>query len=120
MENVTMHNIQAAVLLLLGIAAILVSLDKGIAAWNHLRKKDEAALKEKALNDRLIGIESRLSDAETRLERGDRKFDGYSKDMTMVLSVLQAVLIHMYSGNDHEKLRGTIDDLNDYMSRRAY
>lgn len=115
----TLDNIQAFVLVLLGLAAIIVSIDKGIEAWNHLRGTKEKAAKERAVHERIAAVEGRITACEERLKRGDEKFRSTSADMTMVLEILSAVLLHMYSGNDHDELKKTIDKLNTYMSKRG-
>ena len=119
MGDLTIDNIRAFALVLLGIAAIVVSIDKGIEAWNHLRGTKEKAAKEKAVHERIAAVEGRVTACEERLKRGDEKFRSTSADMTMVLEILNALLLHMYSGNDHDALRNTIDKLNSYMSKRG-
>ena len=119
MSDMTLDNIQAFVLVLLGLAAIIVSIDKGIEAWNHLRGTKEKAAKERAVHERITAVEGRITACEERLKRGDDKFRSTSADMTMVLEILSAVLLHMYSGNDHDELKKTIDKLNTYMSKRG-
>ena len=119
MDDLTIDNIRAFALVLLGIAAIVVSIDKGIEAWNHLRGTKEKAAKEKAVHERIAAVEGRVTACEERLKRVDEKFRSTSADMTMVLEILNALLLHMYSGNDHDALRNTIDKLNSYMSKRG-
>ncbi len=119
MADLTAGNLTVFMLVLLGIAAVIVSIDKGIEAWNHLAGKKEKAEKEKQITERLGGLEDRVRECETRLHRGDEKFRSSSEDMTMVLEILNAVLLHMYSGNDHDKLRDTIGKLNSYMTKRG-
>ena len=119
MGDLTLANIQTFVLVLLGIAALIVSVDKGIEAWNHLIGKKDKAAKEQALAERFAKLEERVKSCETRLRWGDEKFRSTSEDMTMVLEILNAVLLHMYSGNDHDKLRDTISKLNSYMTKRG-
>ena len=119
MGDFTPDNIRGFVLVLLGIAAVIVSIDKGIEAWNHLRGTKEKAAKEQKTNERITAIEGRVTACEERLKRGDEKFRSTSADMTMVLEILSAVLLHMYSGNDHDELKKTIDKLNTYMSKRG-
>ena len=118
MDNISVENIRIFVLVLLGIASIIVAIDKGIDAFNHLRRKKERTEREKAVTERMDELDERIEACEERLKRGDEKFVTSSNDMTMVLEILNAVLLHMYSGNDHEKLRDTIEKLGTYMSKR--
>ena len=119
MADLTLSNIQTFVLVLLGVAAVIVSIDKGIEAWNNLIGKKEKAAKEQAISNRIGALEERMKACEDRLKKGDDKFKSTSADMTMVLEILNTVLLHMYSGNDHDALRNTIDKLNSYMTKRG-
>lgn len=118
MTDVTAGNLNAAIAFLLGIAAILVSLDKGIDViqkWRGVKQKQEAA---QATETRFVSIETRLSACETRLEKGDAKFDDVAEDGRHTLMVLNAMLMHFISGNDHEKLKSVKTELDTYMATR--
>lgn len=119
MADISVENLRVFVLVLLGLASIVVAIDKGIDAFNHLRKKKERVEREKVILDRIGGLEERMDNCEERLRRGDEKFRATSSDLTMMLEILNAVLMHMYSGNDHEELRKTIEKLSSYMSKRG-
>lgn len=118
LTDVTAGNLYAAIAFLLGIAAILVSLDKGIEVvqkWRGVKQKQEQA---QATEIRFAGIETRLSACESRLEKGDVKFDEVAEDGRHTLLVLNALLMHFISGNNHEKLKSVKTELDTYMATR--
>ena len=118
MTDITAGNLYAAIAFLLGIAAILVSFDKGmevIQKWRGVKRKKE---QEQAIEDRFSGIETRISACETRLEKGDAKFDDVAEDGRHTLLVLNAMLMHFISGNDHDKLKSVKTELDTYMATR--
>ena len=87
---------------------------KGVEAYRGLtgaeaRKKDKA---------RLEVMEHRIAACEERLRRGDARFDDAHSDMTQMLTVLNAMLMHFISGNDHDKLRGVKEQLDRYLAGR--
>lgn len=118
MEQLTMENLRAACYFLLGLAAVLVSIDKGIDAWKHLRGTDEKAKKERTANDHMSNLDTRITACEKRLKEGDEKFDAYSKDTGMMLNVLNVMLMHMITGNSAEKLKEIKSSLDAYMAQR--
>lgn len=70
MENITLSNLQAAILVLLGIMAILVSIDKGIEAYRHLfKKKGEETVRN--INNKIDDLSLRVTSCEQRLNKGE-------------------------------------------------
>jgi uncharacterized membrane protein affecting hemolysin expression len=97
----------AAAVILAGIG-VLVAVVKGIEAWKKI-----------SLRDRVRELERRMDDAEKRLRKGDRIFRTQSDDMGQILATMQGLLLHFLTGNDHERLRETSDELTAYMASRA-
>lgn len=89
-------------------AGVLVALVKG---WE--------AFKKISVRDRVKSLERRMDSVEARLSLGDKRFELQSDDMGQLLSTQLAVMIHLKSGNDHDKLDTQITDLTEYMTRRA-
>lgn len=89
-------------------AGVLVALVKG---WE--------AFKKISVRDRVKSLEGRMNSVEARLSIGDKRFELQSDDMGQLLSTQLAVMIHLKSGNDHDKLDTQITDLTEYMARRA-
>lgn len=118
MDNVTFGYMRIAMLFVIGVAGILVSIRNGLAAWHDLSGKKQKTEAEAAQNRQIEDLQRRMIACEERLQRGDGKFNDISADMTMILKTLSTILMHLYSGNDHENIRGAIDELNTYMSNR--
>lgn len=96
------------VALIVAAAGVLVALVKG---WE--------AFKKISVRDRVKSLERRMDSVEARLSLGDKRFELQSDDMGQLLSTQLAVMIHLKSGNDHDKLDTQITDLTEYMTRRA-
>lgn len=96
------------VALIVAAAGVLVALVKG---WE--------AFKKISVRDRVKSLEGRMDIVEARLSLGDKRFELQSDDMGQLLSTQLAVMIHLKSGNDHDKLDTQITDLTEYMTRRA-
>ena len=114
MEHLNGASLTAAALALTALCGALAAVWKGVEAYRELtgaeaRKKDKA---------RLEVMEHRIAACEERLRRGDARFDDAHSDMTQMLTVLNAMLMHFISGNDHDKLRGVKEQLDRYLAGR--
>ena len=87
---------------------ILVAIVKGIEAWKKI-----------SLRDRVKKLEERVDHIDVRLQAGNRRFKAQSEDMGQILQTLSALQIHFITGNDHEKLRESNEELTAYMTMRA-
>ena len=117
LENVTGSGLHAAVLFLLGVAAVLVSFQKGVEAFRMLfRKKQED--RERRQDERITALEGSVAALGARMEKGDKEFDKLRADIGELLSVQSAMLTHFISGNSADKLRETKRDLDEYLSGR--
>ena len=65
------------------------------------------------------GLEMRMDACEKRLRRGDKIFKQQSDDLGQVLVTMQGLLLHFITGNDHERLKETNEELTAYMAERA-
>jgi uncharacterized membrane protein affecting hemolysin expression len=88
--------------------AVLVAIVKGVEAWKKI-----------SLRDRVRNLETRMDAAEKRLKKGDRIFRTQSDDLGQVLATMQGLILHFITGNDHERLKETSDELTAYMASRA-
>ena len=95
----------AGVLFVLGILKALVS---GIEAWKKI-----------SLRDRVKKLEEDVKEINKRLEAGNRRFKAQGEDMGQILQTLNALQVHFITGNDHEKLRQSNEELVSYMNKRA-
>ena len=86
----------------------MVAILKGWEAWKKI-----------SVRDRVKSLEGRMDKVESRLSLGDKRFELQSDDLGHLLNTQLAVLLHMKSGNDHEKLDKQIDSLTKYMTQRA-
>ena len=96
------------VALIVALSGILVALVKGWEAWQKI-----------SVRDRVKKLEGRMDKVEARLSLGDKRFELQSDDLGHLLNTQLAVLIHMKSGNDHDKLDSQIESLTKYMAQRA-
>lgn len=96
------------VALIVAVSGFLVALVKGWEAWKKI-----------SVRDRVKALEGRMDKVEARLSLGDKRFELQSDDLWHLLNTQLAMLIHMKSGNDKEKLDKQIESLTLYMSQRA-
>jgi hypothetical protein len=106
--DITFDSLIYTLALIVAVAGVLVALVKGWEALNKI-----------SVRGRVKGLEDRMSKVEERLRQGDKRFDLQSNDMGQVLQTMQSLLIHFISGNDHDRLRGQLTDLTNYISKRA-
>lgn len=104
---ITWELVLQAVALILAIAGAIVTVVKAAEAIGRI-----------SVRKRVISLEARMDRVEDRLRAGDRRFQAQSDDLGQVLVTLQAVMMHMISGNDTEKLRNTEKELTDYIAKR--
>lgn len=93
---------------ILAFFAVLVAVVKGVEAWKKI-----------SVRDRVKGLEMRMDACEKRLRRGDKIFKQQSDDLGQVLVTMQGLLLHFITGNDHERLKETNEELTAYMAERA-
>ena len=105
--SLSWNSILVAVAVLVAIAGIAVALYKG---WEVYKKV--------SLRDRVKDLESRMSSVEGRLALGDTRFQNQSDDLGQVLITMHAIMMHMISGNDRDKLQETEKELTKYMAHR--
>lgn len=110
---------------LITLAVILIILEgisvlsKGIDAWKKLTGKDARAKEMAEVKERLANIESWQVTVNSRLEQGNHRFDEGKKDTTEILKTLHRIVKHLQSGNDHDKLQQTDDQLFEYLVKRG-
>lgn len=97
-----------ALAVILAFFGVLVAIVKGVEAWKKL-----------SVRDRVKKLEDRMDLVEKRLDKGARRFRAQSDDMGQILVTMQGLLVHFITGNDHEKLRETNEELTAYMATRA-
>lgn len=118
MQDLTGSNIFIAVLVIVAVAGILTALQKGIEAWRELSGKSKMEKSEKQQNDRLDTLEDIARTHEARMDENDKQLQRLRDDTSKILESLNALLLHMISGNDRDKLSVTQKDLINYMSKR--
>lgn len=106
--GITFEGILYAVALVVAVAGVIVAIVKGWEAWKKI-----------SVRDRVKGLEDRMDKVESRLVLGDQRFQSQSDDLGQVLITIQAIMMHMISGNDTDKLRRTEEELTAYMARRT-
>ena len=118
MEQITGSNLILVVAVLVGIAAIITGIDKGIESWRHLTGQKDRQERDARVDQELRSLAQRMTRAENRLERGDEQFEGLETDMTQILSIMSAQLLHMITGNGEDALKACKAQLDEYMARR--
>lgn len=106
--TLSFDTVLLVIAVILAFFGILVAIVKGVEAWRKI-----------SVRDRVKGLENRMDDVEKRLEKGNRKFAAQSDDIGQLLLVMQSLLMHFITGNDHERLRETSNELATYMAGRA-
>ena len=96
------------VALIVAVSGFLVAVVKGWEAWKKI-----------SVRDRVKALEGRMDKVEARLSLGDKRFELQSDDLGHLLGKQLAVMIHLKSGNDHDKLDDQITALTAYMTQRA-
>ena len=94
--------------LIVAVSGVLVAIVKGYEAWRKISVRDKV----KSVEERCAALEGRMDKVEARLSLGDKRFELQSDDLGHLLNTQLAMLIHMKSGNDKEKLDKQIDALN--------
>lgn len=121
MPNVELSG--SSVLVTLAVILIVLEgisvLSKGIDAWKKLTGRDERAKEMTQVKERLANIEAWQITVNNRLEQGNHRFDEGKKDTTEILKTLHRIVKHLQSGNDHDKLQQTDDQLFEYLVRRG-
>jgi len=107
-QTLTFDSILLALAVIVALIGILVTFVKG---WE--------AIKKISVRDRVKDLEDRMKKVEERLETGNRRFQHQSEDMGQILQTLNALQLHFISGNDHEKLKQSNEELVRYMNHRA-
>ena len=107
-QALTFDSILIAVAVILFAFALIKAIVSGIEAWKKI-----------SLRDRVKKIEDDIVKINDRLDAGNRRFTSQSEDMGQILQTLSALQLHFISGNDHEKLKESNEQLVEYMNKRA-
>lgn len=104
---VTWEFILQVIALVLAIGAGVVTIVKALEAITKysVRKK-------------VKDLETRMDAVEERLRLGDKRFEAQSDDLGQVLVSMHAIVMHMISGNDKDKLQATEKEMTEYMAKR--
>ena len=113
--GITFDSILYVIALIVAVAGVLVALVKGWEAYKKISVRDKV----KAIDERCAALEGRMKKVEARLSLGDKRFELQSDDMGHMLNTQMALMMHFYSGNDHDKLKDQITALTEYMTERA-
>jgi hypothetical protein len=113
--GITFDSILYVIALIVAVAGVLVALVKGWEAYKKISVRDKV----KAIDERCTALEGRMKKVEARLSLGDKRFELQSDDMGHMLNTQMALMMHFYSGNDHDKLKDQITALTEYMTERA-
>ena len=139
-EGITPTSLWNAVVVLLGLCAVVVLVYKviEIARKEHERKEKKAKLNGKDLTDeiadkvidklapRLEKIEGKLSTDKERLDSHERRLNQNESDMERIsqntekiLDAMDGLLMHFISGNDTEKLKEVKKELDHYKNSKV-
>ena len=107
-QALTFDSILIAVAVILLCFAVIKGIVSGVEAWKKI-----------SLRDRVKKLEEDMVKVNDRLDAGNRRFTSQSEDMGQILQTLSALQIHFISGNDHEKLKESNEELVAYMAKRT-
>lgn len=105
--GITFDSILYVLALLVAFSGVIVAIVKGIEAWRKV-----------SVRDKVKDLESRMNEVEERLDKGNKRFKEQGDDLGQVLTTMHAMMMHMISGNDVDKLRETEKELTAYMAKR--
>lgn len=139
-EGITPTSLWNAVVVLLGLCAVVVLVYKviEIARKEHERKEKKAKLNGKDLTDeiadkvmakmspKLEKIEEKLASDKERLDSHERRLNSNEADLDRIgentekiLDAMDGLLMHFISGNDTEKLKEVKKDLDHYKNSKV-
>lgn len=118
MGEISWNDILKAAAVIAAVCGFIAAIWKGVEAIHKLARTDERAEKEHAQNAAIADLNARMTRCEERLAKGDVQFGESRTDMTQMLNVLNAMLMHFISGNDHDKLRDVKKELDTYLAGR--
>ena len=107
-QALTFDSILIAIAVILVIFGVIKGIVSGVEAWKKI-----------SLRDRVKKLEDDMKKVNERLDAGNRRFTSQSEDMGQILQTLSALQLHFISGNDHEKLKESNEQLVEYMNKRA-
>lgn len=117
--ELTGGNVLVTLAVILIILEGISVLSKGVEAWKKLTGRDERAREMTSVKGRITDLEVWRTTVDQRLLQGNKRFDESSKDTIAILMALHRIVKHLQSGNDHEKLKETDDQLFDYLVKRG-
>ena len=103
----TWEFILQVIALILALAAGIVSVSKAVEAITKM-----------SVRKKVNSLEDRMNKVEDRLKQGDKRFEAQSDDLGQVLISMHAIVMHMISGNDKDKLQATEKEMTEYMAKR--
>lgn len=118
MPELEWNNILIAAAAVITVSSLIKAIWGAIESWRKITHADEKAAAEATQNAEIEELKGRVAKCEERLRKGDQQFADTRSDMTQTLTVLNALLMHFISGNDHEKLRDVKKDLDNYLTGR--
>lgn len=118
MEELAGNKLIIALAVIVCLANVLSAIWKGVEAFKKLNRTEQKEARELAQEKAISDLGARVTRCEERLTRGDVQFVELRGDMTQVLKVMSAELMHFISGNDHKALRTIKDELDSYMAKR--
>lgn len=117
-ENITSNDLAIAVAVIVAVCSLIAAVWKGVESFRKLSGIDKRKSQETAMREQFAQLSARVTKCEERLAKGDVQFTETRNDLTQTLYVLNAMLMHFISGNDHDKLKGVKDDLDRYLMHR--
>lgn len=117
--ELTGGNVLVTLAVILIILEGISVLSKGVEAWKKLTGRDERAREMTSVKGRITDLEVWRTTVDQRLLQGNKRFDESSKDTIAVLMALHRIVKHLQSGNDHDKLKETDEQLFDYLVKRG-
>lgn len=113
--NLDLHTVLLVIAVVLLAANSISTLAKGRRDWRDLSGRTQYEQMVRDTNARIQSLEDWRGTVETRLERGNHRFEEMNRDTMEILLVLRTMIRHMQSGNDHAKLQETDDKLYKYL-----
>ncbi|MBR1709134.1 MAG: hypothetical protein IJ719_09940 [Clostridia bacterium] len=112
----TLGNIEMALLTFL---AICWALSMILSARSSLKKaREESGAPLAKVQEEQRRMEKQMEGLETRVYDMEHRLSDYGDKMTLVLRSQLSILAHLVNGNSIDKLRQSLQEINDYLINR--
>ena len=101
---------------LIGTAAVILLL---VGIYNTIMGAIKTAREEKRLKDQPVNtLESTVSDHSEKLKNDHERITAVEESNRIIMRALMAVMSHEINGNSTDKLRDSMEEINDFLIKK--